>query len=50
MAPVTLDIQPLTDAFLSEDVMASPYSFSESQAQQELAEVFKADVSVRTAA
>jgi hypothetical protein len=49
MAPVALDIQPLTDALLSEVVMAPTDSLSESQAQEEMTKVVELYVRIRPA-
>jgi hypothetical protein len=48
VASVALDIQPLTDAFLSEVVMTPTDSLSESQAKEEMTKVVESYVRIRS--
>ena len=50
MTSVTLDIQSLTNVFLSEDMMTPTDSFYESQAQRKQAQVAEADIGIRPSA
>jgi len=50
VASVALNVQLLTEAFLSEDVMTSAYPFDKPQAQQERPQVVEANVCIRPAA
>jgi hypothetical protein len=50
MTIIPLEIDFLGNAWLSEDMMASAYPLVESQVSQQLTQVIKADIGIRSAA
>jgi hypothetical protein len=46
LAAVTLEVDPVVDAVLSENMVAAPYSFFETELVKQLAQIVEVDVRI----